>query len=170
MSSRNGSSSIDEFTRSLKGRIQSMAAAHVLLSQKGWHGVGLEALVRSQLAPYAAEANIAINGTDVILPAAAIQAMGMVLHELVTNAAKYGAFSLPTGRVTVSWDRKPNGHAANLVFVWREFAGPPTAVEAKSGYGTRLIRELVPHEFGGTVDLEFAAEGVSCRIEFPLEQ
>ena len=170
MSSRNGSSSIDEFTRSLKGRIQSMAAAHVLLSQKGWHGVGLEALVRSQLAPYAADANIAINGTDVILPAAAIQAMGMVLHELVTNAAKYGAFSLPTGRVTVSWDRKPNGHAANLVFVWREFAGPPTAVETKSGYGTRLIRELVPHELGGTVDLEFAAEGVSCRIEFPLEQ
>jgi PAS domain S-box-containing protein len=168
MSSRNGSSSIDEFTRSLKGRIQSMAAAHVLLSQKGWHGVGLEALVRSQLAPYAADANIAINGTDVILPAAAIQAMGMVLHELVTNAAKYGAFSLPTGRVTVSWDRKPNGHATNVVFAWREFGAPRIAVEPKSGYGTRLIRELVPHELGGTVDLEFAAEGVSCRIEFPL--
>jgi two-component sensor histidine kinase len=96
--------------------------------------------------------------------------MGMVLHELVTNAAKYGALSVPTGRVTVSWDRKPNGHAGNLVFAWREFGGPPSAVEAKSGYGTRLIRELVPHELGGTVDLEFAAEGVSCRIEFPLAQ
>jgi two-component system CheB/CheR fusion protein len=170
MSTRNSSSSVDEFTRSLKGRIQSMAAAHVLLSQKGWHGVGLEALVRSQLAPYAADANIAITGTDVILPAAAIQAMGMVLHELVTNAAKYGAFSVPTGRVTVSWDRKPNGHAANLVFAWREFGVPQTAVDTKFGYGTRLIRELVPHELGGTVDLEFVAEGVSCRIEFPLQQ
>jgi two-component sensor histidine kinase len=94
----------------------------------------------------------------------------MVLHELVTNAAKYGALSVPTGRVTVSWDRKPNGHAANLVFAWREFGVPRTAVEAKSGYGTRLIRELVPHELGGAVDLEFAAEGVSCRIEFPLNQ
>jgi two-component sensor histidine kinase len=171
MSSRNGSSSIDEFTRSLKGRIQSMAAAHALLSQKGWHGVGLEALVRNQLAPYAADANIAIHGTEVILTAATIQAMGVVLHELVTNAAKYGALSVPTGRVTVSWDRKPNGHAANLVFAWREFGGPPVAaVAAKSGYGTRLIRGLVPHELGGTVDLEFAAEGVSCRVEFPLKQ
>jgi len=170
MSSRNGSSSVDEFVRSLKGRIRSMADAHGLLSQKGWRGVGLEALVCSQLAPYAADANIAIHGTDVTLTAAATQAMGMVLHELVTNAAKYGALSVPTGRVTVNWDRKPNGHAANLAFTWSEFGGPRTAVEAKSGYGTRLIRELVPHELGGTVYLEFSAEGVSCRIEFPLEQ
>ena len=170
LSTRNGSSSIDEYARSLKGRIQSMAAAHALLSQKGWHDVGLEALVRNQLAPYAADANIAIHGTDVTLTAAAIQAMGMVLHELVTNAAKYGALSMPTGRVTVSWDRKLNGHATNLVFAWREFDGPRVAAQAKSGYGARLIRGLVPHELGGTVDLEFAAEGLSCRIEFPLEQ
>jgi two-component sensor histidine kinase len=95
--------------------------------------------------------------------------MAMVLHELVTNAAKYGALSVPTGRVSVNWERKSNGTAAaNLVFVWREFGGPPTAAEVQSGYGTRLIRELVPHELGGTVDPEFAAEGVSCRIEFPL--
>jgi PAS domain S-box-containing protein len=169
-SSRNGSSSIDEFTRSVKGRIQSMAAAHSLLSQKGWRGVGLEALVRNQLAPYASDANVAIRGTDVILTPAAIQAMGMVLHELVTNAAKYGAFSVPNGSVEVSWDRKPNGHTASLVFAWREFGGPPRAVETKSGYGTRLIRELVPYELGGMVDLEFAAAGVNCRIEFPLEK
>jgi two-component sensor histidine kinase len=169
-SSRNGSSSIDEFTRSVKGRIQSMAAAHSLLSQKGWHGVGLEALIRNQLAPYASDANVAIHGTDVILTPAAIQAMGMVLHELVTNAAKYGAFSVPNGSVVVSWDRKPNGHRANLVFVWREFGAPPSAVESKTGYGTRLIRGLVPHELGGRVNLEFAAEGVNCRIEFPLKQ
>jgi PAS domain S-box-containing protein len=170
MSSRNGSGSIDEFIQSLKGRIQSMAAAHALLSQKGWHGVGLEALVHSQLAPYAADANIAIHGTDVVLTPAAIQAIGMVLHELVTNAAKYGALSVPTGRVTVSWDRKPNGRAANLVLAWRELGGPTTAAEPKSGYGTRLIRELVPHELGGAVDLQFAATGVSCKIEFPLTQ
>src|SRR5215470_1654384 len=135
-SSRSGSSSIDEFTRSVKGRIQSMAAAHYLLSQKGWHGVGLEALVRNQLAPYASHANVAIHGTDVILTPAAIQAMGMVLHELVTNAAKYGAFSVSTGGVAVSWDRKLHGHAANLVFVWREFGAPPSAVDSKTGYGT----------------------------------
>jgi PAS domain S-box-containing protein len=169
MTSRNGSSSIDEFALSLNGRIQSMAAAHVLLSQKGWQGVGLEALVRNQLAPYVTDANITILGTDVVLTSAVIQALAMVLHELVTNAAKYGALSVPTGRVTVSWDLKSNGHAPSLVFVWREFAGP-TAAEAKPGYGTRLVRELVPHELGGTVDLVFATEGVSCKIEFPLAQ
>src|SRR5215467_8814232 len=168
MSSRNGSSSIDEFTRVVKGRIQSMAAAHYLLSQKGWQGVGLEALVRNQLAPYASPANVAIHGTDVILSPAAIQAMGMVLHELVTNAAKYGAFSVPIASVAVSWERKPNGHARNLVFTWRELGGPAVAVDSKTGYGTQLIRELVPHELGGTVDLEFAADGVNCRIELPL--
>jgi PAS domain S-box-containing protein len=170
LSARNGSSSIDDFARALTARFQSMATAHSLLSQNGWHGVGLEALVRAQLAPYAVGENIAVSGTDVMLAPAAVQVMGMVLHELVTNAAKYGAFSVPTGRVAVSWDRKPNGHAANLIFAWREFGGPPKPVEADSGYGTRLIRELVPHEFGGTVDLQFAPEGVSCRIEFPFKQ
>jgi PAS domain S-box-containing protein len=170
MASRRGSSSIDEFARSLDGRIRSMEAAHALLSQSGWHGVGLEVLVRKQLAPYQTDANITISGTDVVLSTAAGQAMAMAIHELVTNAAKYGALSVPTARVSVGWDRRPSGPAANLVFVWRELGGPPTATAVKPGYGTRLIRELIPHELGGTVDLQFAAEGVNCRIEFPLAQ
>jgi PAS domain S-box-containing protein len=172
MSSRHASSSIDEFTRSLSGRINAMAAAHALLSQGNWHGVGLGALVGNQLAPYASGANITISGTDVILSPVATQAVAMVLHELVTNAAKYGALSVPIGRVSVNWECKSNGHAAaNLVFVWHELGGPaPTAAEVQPGYGTRLIRDLVPYELGGTVDLQFAAEGVNCKIEFPLKQ
>jgi PAS domain S-box-containing protein len=171
MSSRRGSSSIDEFAQSLGGRINAMAAAHALLSQRGWHGVGLDAVVRNQLAPYATDANITICGTDVMLTTVATQALAMVLHELVTNAVKYGALSVPTGRVSVNWEHSSNGPAAaNLVFVWREFGGPPTAAEVQSGYGTRLIREFIPHEIRGKVDLKFAAEGVSCKIEFPIEQ
>src|SRR5262249_42779445 len=140
MSSRNSSNSIDEFTQSLSGRINAMAAAHALLSKGRWHGVGLDGLVRNQLAPYVTDANITISGTDVILLPVGTQAMAMVLHELVTNAAKYGALSVPSGRVLVSWERRANGHAAaNLVFVWRELGGPPTAAEVQSGYGTRLI-------------------------------
>jgi two-component sensor histidine kinase len=131
--------------------------------------VGLAALVHNQLAPYAAEANITIRGTELMLTPAAIQAIGMVLHELVTNAAKYGALSVPTGQVSVSWERRQNGSAeTKLILLWREFGGLPTAAEVKSGYGTRLIRELVPYELGGNVELVFAPEGVSCRIEFPL--
>src|SRR5262245_7867702 len=168
-SSRHDSSSIDEFARSLDGRIHSMAAALALLSERGEHGVGLGALVHNQLAPHAAEANITIRGTELMLTPVAIQAMGMVLHELVTNAAKYGALSAPTGQVSVSWERRQNGSAvAHLILLWRESGGPRIAHEVKPGYGTRLIRELVPYELGGTVDLVFAPEGVSCRIEFPL--
>jgi len=147
-----------------------MAAAHTLLSQTGWHGADLTAVVRNQLAPYATDANIAIAGSDIMLTASATQAMAMVLHELVTNAVKHGALSVPGGRVSVGWERNPNGGAAtSLIFVWRELGGPPAAAAVQSSYGTNLIRELIPHELGGNVDLVFASEGACCRIEFPLE-
>jgi two-component sensor histidine kinase len=115
-------------------------------------------------------ANVTISGTDVALPSAKIQALAKVLHELATNAAKYGALSVPSGQVSVSWDRKPNGDATDLILVWREFGGPPVASEVQSSYGINLVRNLIPHEIGGMVDLVFAAEGVSCRIEFPIGQ
>jgi two-component sensor histidine kinase len=166
---RQGSSSMDEFVRALDGRIQSMATAHSLLSQSRWHGVGLTELVRHQLAPYATQENTLIGGPNVMLSAAATQAVAMVLHELVTNAAKYGALSSPQGRVSVSWDRRSEGKAAaSLAIAWREFGGPPIASATTSGYGTSLIRDLIPHELGGTVDLTFAPNGVHCSIEIPL--
>jgi PAS domain S-box-containing protein len=168
VSTRQGSQSIDGFLRSLDGRIQSMAAAHTLLSKSGWQSVGLDALVRNQLAPYATDTNITISGTDVMLTAAETQAVAKVLHELVTNAAKHGALSIPGGHVSVNWDRKSNGDGANLMLVWQEHGGPPVKSEVQSSYGTNLIRNLVPHELGGKVDLGFASDGVSCRIEIPI--
>jgi two-component sensor histidine kinase len=82
----------------------------------------------------------------------------------------YGALSIPGGRISISWDRRLNGVAAtNLIFVWRELDGPPVAAAIQSGYGTSLIRELIPHELGGKVDLAFAPEGVSCTIQIPVE-
>jgi PAS domain S-box-containing protein len=170
MSTRQGSRSIDEFLRSLNGRIQSMAAAHTLLSKSGWQSVGLDALVRNQLAPYATDTNVTISGTDVMLVAAEIQAVARVLHELVTNAAKHGALSIPGGHVSVSWNRKPNGEGENLMLVWQEHHGPAVKSEIQSSYGTNLIRNLIPHELGGMVELAFASEGVSCRIEIPIRQ
>ena len=167
-STRQGSRSIDEFLQSLDGRIQSMAAAHRLLSKSGWQSVGLDALVRNQLAPYTVGANVTISGTDVALPSAEIQALARVLHELATNAAKYGALSIPSGQVSVSWNREPNGNGANLMLVWREHGGPLVEPEVRSSYGTNLIRNLIPHELGGKVDLIFASQGVSCRIEIPI--
>jgi PAS domain S-box-containing protein len=169
-STRKGSTSIDEYIRSFNGRIQSMAAAHNLLSQSGWQNVGLGSLVHNQLAPYSTGSNVTVTGEDITLSAAEIQAVAMVLHELVTNAAKYGSLSLPSGKVCVTWDRQSSEAGVKLVFEWSELGGPPVAAELPSSYGTNLIRDLIPHELGGTVDLQFTAEGVNCKIAFPIEK
>jgi PAS domain S-box-containing protein len=133
-STRQGSRSIDEFMRSHKGRLQSMAAAHDLLSQSGWQGADLATVVRNQLAPYVTDTNTTIVGKDVMLSSLATQAMAMVVHELVTNAVKYGALSIPSSQISISWDRRLNGGAAtNLIFVWRELDGPPVAAAIQSG-------------------------------------
>ncbi len=145
-----------------------MAAAHGLLSQSRWCRVGLTDLVRRQLAPYTTEINTTICGPDVMLTAAETQAVAMVIHELVTNAAKYGALSSPDGRVSVSWDRPRADMAMTLTITWRELGGPPIAAPVQSGYGSSLIRDLIPHELGGTVDLVFPSDGACCKIEIPL--
>jgi two-component sensor histidine kinase len=167
---RQGSGSIDDFVRSVGSRIQSMAAAHTLLSERSWGSVDLDALVHTQLAPFTTGTNVKISGTHVMLSSAETQTLGRVLHELATNAAKYGALSTPGGQVSVTWERKTNGEAAPLVIEWHELGGPPVASKAQSRFGTDLIRGLIPHELGGTVDLVFAAEGVNCRIAVPLEK
>ena len=95
----------------------------------------------------------------------------MTLHELVTNAIKYGALSSAHGHVIVSWDRRQSDGAAAYVKIdWRETGGPPVANPVKLGYGTNLIRDMIPHELGGLVDLIFASDGVCCKIEVPIEQ
>jgi two-component sensor histidine kinase len=169
-STSEGTRSIKDFIRSLRGRIQSMAAAHTLLSERSWHSVALDNLALAELAPYATDKNVKIAGTDVMLSSGETQALAKVLHELATNAAKHGALSIPCGEVLVSWDRKPNGQKATLMLEWRELGGPPVASKIQSSYGTDLIRNLIPLELGGRVDLAFVKEGVNCRIEFPLKQ
>jgi PAS domain S-box-containing protein len=159
---------ITEFVKALDGRIESIAATHALLSESRWSGVGLIDLIRDQLAPYTTETNSAISGPDVILTSAEAQAVAMVMHELVTNAAKYGALSRPDGRVVVTWDRANPNASALLKITWRELGGPPIAGPVQPGYGSNLIRDLVPHELGGVVDLTFASDGLCCKIEIPL--
>ena len=168
---RQGSNSIDQFVEVLDRRIQSMANAHSLLSRSRWNGVNLADLVHSQLAPYAMIANTVIGGPDVMLAPAATQAVAMTLHELVTNAVKYGALSIPSGNVAVNWDRQDaEGAAARVGIEWRETGGPPVVSPPQFGYGISLIRELIPHELGGMVDLTFASDGVCCKIDVPIEQ
>jgi PAS domain S-box-containing protein len=165
---RQETSSVASFVAALDGRIRSMATTHELLSARQWHGISLAELVRGELAPYATRSNTEIDGPSVVLRAEAGQAMAMVLHELATNAAKYGALSTTSGRVAIRWDWRPNGYArAQLVLQWQEIGGPPVIASGEAGYGTSVIRDLIPYEFGGMVDLVFAPEGVRCRLELP---
>jgi two-component sensor histidine kinase len=87
----------------------------------------------------------------------------------VTNAAKHGALSSPDGRVSVTWDRAGTD-AAILTITWRELGGPPITTPARSGYGSSLIRDLIPHELGGTVDLVFLPDGACCKIVVSLKR
>ena len=167
---RQGSNSMDQFVQVLDRRIQSMAAAHSLLSQSRWSGVNIADLVHSQLAPYATTANTTIGGPDVTLTPTVTQAVAMALHELVTNAVKYGALSNPSGHVAVNWHQPVDGESGRVKIEWRESGGPPVVKPAKTGYGTSLISEMIPHELGGAVDLAFLTEGVCCQIDVPLEQ
>jgi len=162
------SSTKEELLNSLEGRIRSLADAHVLLSHSRWQGVGLFDLVRHQLDPYTNAGNTTIDGPKVSLTAAATEALAMVLYELVTNAVKYGALSMPQGRVFVTWVGGSNGRLSEgIVINWQETDGPLVTPPKRSGYGTNLIRDLIPHEIDGAVDLVFKAEGVRCTITLP---
>jgi two-component sensor histidine kinase len=167
--SREGSSSTDELLHVLDGRILSMANTHALLSRGRWLGVHLADLVRCELAPWVGEGNAVVEGGDIVLTADATQSLAMVLHELVTNAAKYGALSTPGGHVRVRWERQhQNGNAsAGLIVEWREANGPTVVAPSRLGYGTSVIEDLIPYELGGAVDLVFAADGVRCTIAIP---
>jgi PAS domain S-box-containing protein len=164
--SRRDAGSLETYAAALERRIQSLADAHVLLSRNHGSGADLAELVRRQVAPSGTDANTTVEGPDVMLTVATTQALAMVLHELATNAATYGALSTPHGRVEVSWSRSA-GQDARLAIVWREVGGPAVAAAPEERYGVGIIRDLVPRELGGSVDLAFAPDGVCCRIEIP---
>jgi PAS domain S-box-containing protein len=164
------SPSMEHFVAALDGRIRSMAATHELLSQRHWEGMSLLELIRREFSPYANGNNTKFDGPEVMLTADAGQAIAMVFHELVTNAAKHGALSGRKGSVSIRWHWLPNGKAHDrLVIEWQETGGPVIDAPSKSGYGTSVIGELIPHELGGTVDFELTADGARCKFEIPIK-
>jgi len=165
------SSSMDVFVAALDGRLRSMGSTHELLSHRRWLGIPLAELLERELAPYATGSNTEIGGPDVMLSAEAGQTIATVLHELVTNAAKHGALSAPSGRISIRWRLRLDGAVSDrLVFTWRETGGPLVVPSSRSSYGMHVVREIIPYELGGTVDYVLAPEGARCRIEIPLAQ
>jgi two-component sensor histidine kinase len=109
-----------------------------------------------------------VSGPKVVLSVAVAQVLAIVLHELVTNAAKHGALSTPHGRVEVSWDFGARADAAKVSIAWRELGGPAVAAAPKCKYGVSIIRYVIPQELGGSVELAFPSGGVCANIEIPL--
>jgi two-component sensor histidine kinase len=165
------------FTETFTARLKSLGRAHDLLARLAWEGAALGAILRSGLAPWLEVADdetpprIAVCGScDVplpLIPPGQAQALMMALHELATNATKYGALSVPTGQVEIACRADPGGLA--LTIIWQERGGPAIAgPPARRGFGTRLLERALVHELGGgaQVHLEFAPAGLRATIHF----
>jgi two-component sensor histidine kinase len=160
--------SIDAFLDQFSARVQALARSHDLLVEEGWHGASLEELARSQLAHYAdpADAQITIRGPPVLLRPEAAQSLGLALHELVTNAGRFGALSVPQGKVSITWDWLP-GSNPGIEIKWVESGGPAVGARGHRGFGSLVIERNLANALGGAVELDFTAEGVRCRITIP---
>jgi two-component sensor histidine kinase/PAS domain-containing protein len=144
-----------------EARLQALTRAYGRLRASDWSGVGLAEVVRSELEPYATHATI--EGPDVSLGPQQVQDISLVVHELATNAVKYGSLSTPAGNVNVSWQLSDNGGA--LKFRWQEGGGPAVVAPTRQGFGTLLIKTLFRK-----ARFAYASDGFSCEIELPTVQ
>jgi PAS domain S-box-containing protein len=158
-------SSLDEFIARFSERIQSLSASHSLLVRSAWKNVPLTELVRLQLAHFGdlLDNRIALSGPDLRITAPAAHTMGLALHELATNAGKYGALSTATGHVDIRWHVDGDRFAMS----WTERDGPPVTPPEQHGFGTMVIDSLVKQSLGGEVQLDFAPAGVAWRVTCP---
>jgi two-component sensor histidine kinase len=149
-----------------------MASAHTLLTRAGWKGAGLADLIREQLTlgPSDSDPRILCEGPEVFLAPQYAMHFGMVLYELGANARKYGALSQPEGRLDLRWSAEAAGSAELLTFEWVESGGPPIVPPVEKHFGTRLIQSSLTHTLRGKVELNFAPEGLACKISLPLGQ
>jgi len=156
---------IKQFVAAVEGRIQALARAHSLLSASRWRGANIAVLIQEELAPYRTQNfdRVRISGASLSLEPSTAQALALALHELATNAAKYGALSSPSGRVEVAWELK----GAQLELLWTERGGPPPGPAEPGGFGIRVIRASVESQLGGVVEFDWHHDGLGCAIAIP---
>jgi two-component sensor histidine kinase len=143
-------------------RIRMLADAHDLLTREQWEGVTLAELVRAATAPLEA-GRVDLDGPALVVTPKAAVALAMALHELGTNAVKYGALSTPEGRIAISWATDGD----RLRLDWRERGGPPVIISDRRGFGVRMIERALASDLGGRVKVDFDAGGVHCAIDAP---
>jgi two-component system, chemotaxis family, CheB/CheR fusion protein len=150
-----------------EGRLSALASAHNLLVESDWKGAGLGELARQQLKALRTENpnHLRIEGEPIVLPPELATPFGLVLHELATNAAKHGALSTSSGRVSVTWSVSDRDDHRALVFEWKEMNGPKVIRSTTSGFGSTLIQSAIP---GAQVNREFRGDEFLCTIELDL--
>lgn len=162
----------EDFTRKFSDRLQGIAASHDLLVHNGWRGIPMGELVLSQLAHLRdiVGDRIRITGPPVQLTPHSAQTLGMALHELTTNAVKYGALSAQSGSVAIGWTFRQEGEEKLFSLRWREENGPPVAPPEGRGFGTTVLTRVVEDAFGGKVALDYAPTGVSWMLEASFDR
>jgi len=156
---------IDEYIGALDGRIGALSNAHRLLAGSRWEGADLTRLVEEEFAPYRASGNerVLTRGPIVLLPPATAQTIALALHELATNAAKYGALSTDSGRVELTWRNEPG----KIEVVWAESGGPEISAPTRQGYGSRAIIAGIERQLGGVVNFDWQPGGLRCTLSVP---
>jgi PAS domain S-box-containing protein len=159
------SDNIAQFVAAVEGRIQALARVHSLLSDSRWRGANIGTLIQEELAPFRTSEleRVRISGKDLSLEPRAAQALALGLHELATNAAKYGALSSPSGSIRVAWESA----GPRLELRWIEFGGPPVENPGVSGFGMRVVKASIEGQLDGTVEFEWRREGLACTISVP---
>lgn len=158
-----------DFVETFSGRLRALARAHSLLTQATWSGADLGTLIREQLALDTVEdTRIHCHGSAVFLPAQLALHLGLVLHELGTNARKYGALSSPGGRVDIDWTVAATSAGPELDLHWVESGGPTVAPPRRHGFGSTLVERSLTGALGGHAQLAFSPAGLTCDIRLPL--
>lgn len=163
--SRGASDSIDDYVRELDGRIQSLARAHNQITSENWGPGSLRALVETEAAAYLAGKadRVVTGGPEVLLAPVAFSTLALVVHELMTNSAKYGGLS-DSGRVTMTWEIRPDG---DLHIDWVERGGPPVQAPTRQGFGSTIIRRSVPFDLGGSAEIRYQLAGLEAHFCIP---
>lgn len=161
---------LEDFGTAFFGRIRALGRAHELVSLGGWSDVSLLDLIQKELEPYTTGSDrLVTRGVPVRLRPKAALSLGMVLHEMATNATKHGALSAEGGRVTVEWAEDGCSAAAHFVLRWTEEGGPEVhAPPRERGFGSELIERQLRHDLAGSIDVDYAAEGLRAKITLPL--
>jgi PAS domain S-box-containing protein len=158
----------EAFCEAFEGRLLALSQTHNLLNQSFWTGAGLRDILTQELAPYtdADGRGFTLDGDDLKLGAVTAITLGMIFHELATNAVKYGALSVASGKVAVAWRMSPPDR---LHIEWQETGGPPVSLPRRRGFGSRLIEQALASDLNGDAQLYFPSEGVRCCMDIPLD-